>query len=292
MTTIRTSVFALQSPLVTAVEEGFFADEGIDVSYAHTTSSGEQLGHLLNGEIDVAQTAADNIIGLWARRAGEAHIFHVADLGLDQFVVSSTGVDAWEDVRGGCVAVDAVDSGYAYVLYSLLSRNGVQRDEYETVAVGGPVSRLEQLCSGHCSVGLLNPHLTTLARGRGLRVLARAADHFSDYPNLVFAVAARSASALRPHLLAYSRAVDRAVHWAHDPANAGRATELLMRARSCSERDAAESYQFERSLRSVPCPTRDQVVRSLEGVAALRERMGGGRSFLGDYFVPASGSFG
>ena len=291
MTTIRTGVFALQSPLVAAVEEGFFADEGLDVSYTHPTSSREQLDRLLQGDIDVAQTAADNIIGLSVRRAGQAHIFHVADLGLDQFAVSGMGVEAWEDVRGRRVAVDAADSGYAYVLYSLLSRNGVEQDEYETVAVGGPASRLEQLCSGRCSVGLLNPHLTTLAQDRGLRVLARSADHFPDYPNLVFAVIGRSSSAL-PQLLAYSRAVDRAVRWAHNPANAGRAIEHLMRARSCSEKEAVESYQFERSLRSVPCPTRDQVIRSLEGVAGLRERLGGGRSFLEHYFLPVSSSLG
>ena len=289
MAAIRTGVFALQSPLLAAMEEGFFADEGLEVTYVHTTSSREQLGHLIQGDIDVAQTAADNIIGLWVRRVGEAHIFHVADLGIDQFVVSGIGVDAWEDVRGRRVAVDAVDSGYAYVLYSLLRRNGLQRDEYEAVPIGGPLARLEQLRSGGCSVGLLNPHLTTLAQGCGLRVLARSADHFPDYPNLVFAVAARSASA-SPQLLAYSRAVDRAVCWAHDPANTGRAIELLMRARSCSEREATESYQFERSLRSAPCPTREQVIRSLEGVAALRERMGGGRGFLEEYFVPVTSS--
>ena len=285
---LRTSFFALQTPLLAAVREGFFADEGLEVSFERTVSSTAQLRQLADGEVDVAQTAADNIAGLAAGGTGGARIIHVADLGIDQLAVAGRGILEWQDVRGGRVAVDAAGSGYAFVLYSLLEEQGIGRDEYEIQAVGGPGPRFERLCDGRADVGLLNPYLAARARDQGLAVLARAADSFPGYPNLVLAVGDAAATERRPELRAYARAVDRGVRWAADERNASRAAELLMADRSCGEEEARELYESERALRSVVCPGPEEVLASLEVVADLRDRMGGGRAPVADWFSPVA----
>nr|WP_239522074.1 ABC transporter substrate-binding protein [Geodermatophilus sabuli] len=276
--------------MVAAAAEGFFADEGLEVSFESTTSSRAQMQQLTSGDVDVAQTAADNVIGLAAAGRGGARIVHVADLGIDQMVVARAGLGSWADVRGGRVAVDAADSGYAYVLYSLLEDQGISRAEYQLLPVGGPAPRFQQLCSGTADVGLLNPHLASRALAEGLSVIARAADSFPGYPNLVVATSAAAAVDRRAELAAYCRAVDRAVAWAHDPAHADRATELLMEARACGAEEARALYESERSLRSTPRPSAEDVRTGLELVAELRERMGGGRVPLSGYFAPVVGA--
>ena len=283
MIPLRVSVFALQTPLVAAVHEGFLAEEGLEVSYTRTTSSTEQMQQLIGGEIDIAQTAADNIIGLAAGGNEGARIFSVADLGIDQFAVTRAGVTEWGQLRGGRISVDSATSGYAFVLYRMLADQGIGPDDYEVVPVGGPMRRFELLCSGEVDVGLLNPHLAAGAEAAGGHVLARAADSFPGYPNLTFAASAASLSDRRPELAAFSRAVRRAVRWAHDSANEARATELLARARDCAPEEARALYRSERSLRGRPCPSIAEAEQSLALVADLRERMGGGRSSADGY---------
>jgi NitT/TauT family transport system substrate-binding protein len=285
---IRTSVFVLQTPLLAAVAEGFFADEGVQVSFERTTGSDAQRRQLASGDIDVIQTAADNAIGPVVTGTADLRIFHVADLGIDQMVVAREGIESWEALRGGRVAVDSAGSGYAYVVYSMLDERGIAPGEYEALSVGGPGPRFEHLCNGTADVGLLNPHMAARARDRGLSVLARCADSFPGYPNLTLAATETTVRDRRPELAGFGRAVDRGVRWAHDPANAGRAIELLMADRSCGEGEARELYESERALRAVPHPTPEQVRDGLDLVTRLRERMGGGYLPVDAYYSPVT----
>lgn len=286
---VRTSVFALQTPLLAAVAEGFFADEGLNVVFERTVSSQMQMRQLATGDIDLAQTAADNILGSAAQGSGGLRIVHVADLGIDQLAVARRGITSWAEVRGGRVAVDAAGSGYAYVLYAMLGEQGIDTTEYTVRAVGGPAARFELLCSDEADVALLNPHLAARAQAEGLSVLGRSADSFPGYPNLVVAASEAALRDREPELSAYVRAVDRAVRWAHDLGNAGRAVELLMADRGCGPEEARHLYESEHALRSVPQPTPDQVRDGLESVARLRERMGGGYAPLDAYYTPVAG---
>ncbi len=285
---IRASVFVLQTPLLAARDEGFFADEGLDVSFERTDSSTAQRDRLTGGHVDVIQTAADNLIGPVIAGTADVRIFHVADLGLDQMVVARQGIEFWEALRGGRVAVDSASSGYAFVLYRMLEEQGIAAQEYEAVAVGGPGPRFEHLCNGTVDVGLLNPHMAALARARGLTVLARCADSFPGYPNLVLGAAADAVRERGAALAAFGRAVDRGVRWAHDPGNAGRAIELIAADRSCGEDEARRAYESERALRAVADPTPVQVRDGLDMVVRLRERMGGGYLPVEGYYAPVT----
>jgi ABC-type nitrate/sulfonate/bicarbonate transport system substrate-binding protein len=283
---LTSSVFALPVPLLAASRQEFFGAEGLDVSYQPTTGSREQLAALLDGRIDVAHTAADNIIGLAERQPGRVRIVHVADLGLDQTVVAGRRIQGWDDVRGRRVAVDAPDSGYAFVLYRILRDQGIAPGQYERVTVGGPRLRFEALCHGDVDVGVLNPYYVRRAAESGLRALSHAGAWVRDYPNLTVATTARWARENPTEMRGYCRALSRAVAWAHDPSNRGRAVELLEQARGCDEREAEQLYEAERSLRTRACPTAREAVSGLEIVARLRSEIGGPKVSVDSFFRP------
>lgn len=281
-TTITVSTFALQLPLLATLHAGFVRDEGLEVNYVAARGSQAQLAALLAGDLDVAHTAADNVIGRAVDAPGRIRICHVATLGNDQLAVAAPGITTWEDVRGRSVGVDAADSGYAFVLYRMLEDRGIERDAYAVAAVGGPGDRIEGLLEGDLAIGLLNPHVASRAEQAGCRVLGKAADHVPGYPNLLSAI---GPSLDGPIAVAYSRALARGVRWADDPVNRDAAIGLLVRDRDCTEDVAARVYESEADLREVGCPTAEQAIASLETVATLRHEMTGVYAGPNDYLA-------
>lgn len=272
---MRSSLFALQGPMIVARELGFFRAEGLpDPEYLPAGSSTRQTADLLGGRIDVAVTAADNVIGLQLE-GRPVRIFHVADLGIDQYAVAGRGIADWADVRGRAIGVDSATSGYAYVLYRLLEDHGISRSDVEIVELGGPDGRLPALVDGAVAVGLLNPGMTARARQAGLGVLGAAADRFPEYPNLVFAATEARLDAEPASYAAYARAIDAAVRWVDDPEHAELASELIGRERGLDLDAARRLHAEERRLRRVTAPDGAATRRGLAVVAELREEYAG-----------------
>jgi len=283
---MRTSLFALQAPVIVARDLGSFAREGIpETEYRRVRNSVEQLAALAAGDDDVALTAADNLIEAQLEGRG-LRLFHVADLGLDQFAVAGAGVTAWEDVRGRAIGVDSPTSGYAYVLYRLLADHGIARDEVEVVPLGGPDGRFAGLADGSIAVGMLNPFFTERARRAGLPVLASGGERFPAYPNLAFAASETRLAAEPALFAAYARAIDAALAWVGDDANTDEAVRLVAAARDVDEDAARGLLTSERSLRLVAAPDGAAVRRALETVAALRGEFTG-RTLAPEEFATA-----
>jgi len=267
---MRTSLFALQAPVIAAHELGLFAREGVpEHEHVRARGSVEQLAALESGDVDVAITAADNLFEAQLDGRG-LRIFHVADLGLDQFAVAGAGVGTWEDVRHRAIGVDSATSGYAYVLYRLLADHGISRDEVEIAPLGGPDARFAALADGTIAAGMLNPYFTAHARGAGLAVLAAGGDRFPDYPNLTFAARERRLADEPEAFAAYARAITAGIAWVEDDAHADEAVRLVGAARGIDETAARGLYESERRLRRVATPDGAAVRRALETVGALR----------------------
>lgn len=261
--------------MIVARELGLFPREGLsEPEYVSTRSSTEQFRDLVSGDIDVAATAADNAIAAQLR-GDPVRIFHVADIGLDQFAVAGRGVSTWGDVRGRAIGVDSSSSGYAYILYRMLADHGIATTAVEIVELGGPESRYAALADGSVAVGMLNPFLAERARRAGLTVLGAGAERFPDYPNLVFAATEARLAADPSGFAAYTRAIDEAVRWIGDERNAEEAIRLIGDARGLDPVAARELYTDEQRLRRVAAPDGAGVRRSLAVVAGLREEFTG-----------------
>ena len=138
-------------PSFVALDKGFFERNGIRVTLQFTPNSVAQMTGLAEGKFDIAITAVDNIVA-YVEGQGEAPIgpqpdffaFMGGDSGFLNLVVAPY-VKSFRDLNGQTLSVDARTTGYAFVLFEMLARNGLHEGDYSIEKVGGTVQRWNAL---------------------------------------------------------------------------------------------------------------------------------------------------
>ncbi len=220
-------------PIWVAQESGFFARGGIDVMLTPTPNSVFQLTNLIDGKFDVAMTAIDNVIA-YMEGQGEAKTETEPDLivfmgGDNGFLslVATPDVGTVADLKGRTVSVDALTTGYAFVLLDLLKRAGLRPDDYRIEKAGGVLARWEALKEKKHDATMLITPFDIFARMAGLNVLQYAIDVYGHYQGLVGA-ARRDWAASNPELVeAYIRGYIAGVDFVRAPANKDAAIAIL-----------------------------------------------------------------
>jgi ABC-type nitrate/sulfonate/bicarbonate transport system substrate-binding protein len=92
------------------------------------------------------------------------------------------------DLRGASIGVDVPTSGFALALYALAHSLGVDRADYEVVALGSTPQRLEALLAGRCDATMLNAGNELMAEAAGCLRLAGVTDSYTPYLGTVVAV--------------------------------------------------------------------------------------------------------
>ena len=115
-------------------DKGFFAEAGILVEVQGTPNSVTQMTDFSLGKFDIAMTAVDNIVA-YVEGQGEAPIGPQSDfmavMGSDSgflSLVASPSILKIEDLAGQTLSVDAMTTGYAFVLYEIMRRHGLDKE--------------------------------------------------------------------------------------------------------------------------------------------------------------------
>ena len=221
-------------PLWVADANGFFARENLAVTLTPTPGSVYQFQHLSAGDFEIGATALDNIVA-YDEGEGEAPLPNPADfvaiMGGDSGFLqlwARPEIGSYADFRGKLLAVDAVRTGFTFVLRRMLQAHGVMPGEYDLVPVGNTPARLARMQQGTDCVGaLLAPPSDVAARAAGFKLLDLATDVIGPYQAGV-QVARRSWLAGNGESATnFIRAVRAALAWLAVPANRGAAAALL-----------------------------------------------------------------
>lgn len=222
-------------PLWVAQDKGLFAARGLAVELVHTPNSVVQMSGLISGEFDIAMTAMDNVVA-YDEGQGESGSTAPADLvavlGADKGflrVVASPDIGSMAQLKGRTLAVDALTTGYAFVLRELLARHGVAETECEFVKAGGVMQRFEGLVQKRFDATLLVAPFDLQAAAAGFRVLANASCELGNYQGVVAAVRREWAGLNEVALASFIRAYREALAWLDAPASKSEAIELLRR---------------------------------------------------------------
>jgi ABC-type nitrate/sulfonate/bicarbonate transport system substrate-binding protein len=232
-------------------DKGFFGTHGISVRIVGTPNSVTQMTELSQGKFDIAITAVDNIIA-YVEDQGEAPIgpqpeffaFMGSDSGFLN-LVGSTGIARIEDFAGKTLSVDALTTGYAFVLYELLRRHGLERSAYGLRRVGGMVQRLNSLIEGNEDGTLLSAPSNLLAKGHGLRPLVKATSVLGRYQGNVAAARRSWAKENAESVVAFIRGYKQSIGWLYEPANRSEALDILVRNVPVMTHDLAEASYAE-----------------------------------------------
>ena len=284
-------------PVWVAQEKGLFAKNGIDVRITPTPSSVFQLTNLIDGKFDIAMTAIDNLI---AYREGQGEVpkpgpdlfaFMGGDNGFLR-LVTVPEVKSFADLRGKTLSVDALTTGYAFVLLEILERNGLRKDrDYTTATAGGVLQRFQALMEKkHAGTLLLSP-FEVQAEARGFNRLANATDVLGRYQGLVGGARKAWAEQNRDAVVGYIRAFSDAVDWLYEPGNKDEAIAIFLKNLPNANPQAAQTAY--KVLLSPTDGFQKKAKIDMEGVKtvlALRSKYGQPRKSLSDpspYYDPS-----
>ncbi len=275
--------------LYVGIDRGLFAHNGIDVTISGTPNSVTQMTQLSQGRFDIAMTAVDNVVA-YVEGQGEAPIgaqpdffaFLGSDSGFLSLVARST-IARVSDLAGRMLSVDAMTTGYAFVLFEILRRNGLQPGDYHVCRVGGMVQRYNSLLDGNEDATLLSAPYNILAKDHGLTELVKARSLLGPYQGNVAAARRAWARDNQRQVIAFIRGYREAISWLYQPSNREDAIGILMRNLPEMPRALAEATYAE--LLNPEQGFFPDCAISLEGMAcvlALRSRYGGREERLTD----------
>ncbi len=222
-------------PVYAAIEKGYFAREGLAPVLTPTPGSVYQFQHLSAGDFDIALTAMDNLVA-YNEGQGEAPLPNPADftaiLGGDsaflRFYVTPD-ITTFADLKGKTLAVDAVTTGFAFVLRALLAANGVPDGTYTLQPLGGTPSRFKALVAGSVSGTILNAPFDLMGNAQGLHKLGDLDATIGPYQGVVSVVRRPWLQANAAIAHGYVRAMRAGLAWMFDPANHDEAIALLVK---------------------------------------------------------------
>lgn len=260
-----------------AQENGLLEAEALRVEREQTTTSMYLVENLVAGAFDIAASSIDNVV---AYNEGQGEI--ALDRSADMIVVAGIlpnavlplivqpEIESIVALEGRALAVDAVSTGFSFVLRKILEAGGLKPGAYELVSVGSARDRFEALTQGRYAGAILTPPFDDMAVGAGLKRLADSRIALADYQATCFVTTRRWASENEGPLIGFLRAMIRALAWVDDPANEDAARGILIENISSMDDGAAG-----RALGDIrKTVSLDLNMKGVETVLALRRQYG------------------
>lgn len=220
-------------PIWAALRQGFFEDNGVKVTVSFTPSSTFLVAGMFENKFDIAALAFDNIVA-YQEGQGEAKIPDHPDLfafvGVDDGLLtlaSAPAVKRLADLKGKTLSVDALTTGFAFVLRELLLRAGLKDPDVNIVSAGSTGNRYRDLVGGKHDATLLRTPFELLAKDRGCHLLATA-DGLGPYLGTVGAARRSWARDNEAALIGFIRGYRAGLAWASDPRNREIAEAILI----------------------------------------------------------------
>jgi ABC-type nitrate/sulfonate/bicarbonate transport system substrate-binding protein len=271
-----------------AEKKDFFAREGLKVNITYTRGSAQLIGDIADGKVQIYMGAADNVVA-YREGQGEAKVPDDFDLTIlfgassgFASIISAPEVKALSDLKGKRVCLDALTTGYAFIVRDLLERAGVGEGEVTFVAAGGTDVRFKALMDGKCEATITLAPFDSIAMERGYHRLVGATEAYGAYQGTVAGARASWAREHRAAAVAFTRAFKSAVDWLYDPAN--RAEALAILAAGEPQLPPAQIEQSFNSMTGSDGFFRDLKPSDagLKRVLTLREKYGKPRKTLAD----------
>jgi len=244
---VRLIIFQSASSLASYVAEdqGIFKKHGLDVSIKPTPNSTYMMTNLIDGKYDIASSAFDNFIAYnegqtknKTKNKSDLVVFMGATT-QNLPVIVSPDIKSLADLKGQAVGVDAPNTAFAFVLYKILEKNGLQMSDYKIVPVGGTTKRWEAMQEGKVKAAIISGAYATQAQAKGFKRMADSQKVLGVYQGSSLGAQRDWLQKNRSTAVAFVRANMEALHWAADKKNhAAAAKSLQKRIKGMSDKAA------------------------------------------------------
>ena len=276
-------------PIFAALEHGDFRANGVDVRMDTTPSSTFQMENLIGGRYRIAGTAFDNVV---AYREGQGAVESLGSCDLVAFMgatrielslVVEPGIRTWTDLRGRSLALDALNTGFAFVLYDMLERAGMSTGDCELVPVGATPARWASVRAAEHAGTLTIEPFTSIAAANGFRVLQSSLDTVPDYQGGVFAATPAWIADNSESVSGFIRGYLAGLCWTLEPSNYAAAKELLLNKMPAIKPPVADAVMGKLLDPTTGLTAEAELdSKGIETVLDLRSRYGGAATPLTD----------
>src|SRR2546423_952692 len=230
-------------PMFAAQAKGFFAKRGLAVDLKFTPNSDELRHVLAEGCYQIAHSAVDNAFALKDKANVDIAVVLGGDDSFNRLVVQPE-IKSLADIKGKTVAVDAVNTAYAFQLYEMLRQKGLNKGDYEVKPVGGTGQRLEAMTKDNTyAAAMMNPPFSIRAEKAGLKAIDTAANALGAYQGSSAFVLRSWGAANGDTVVKYVQAYIEGLRWMLDPKNKLEAGALLVERLKLPEDVAAQAYE-------------------------------------------------
>jgi ABC-type nitrate/sulfonate/bicarbonate transport system substrate-binding protein len=289
--TVRVIAFpgAPNLPTFAAIEKGFFADENLAIELTLTPNSVAQAERTAAGEFDVIFTAFDNVVAYGEGQGpagGAVNPNYVVVMGATQLelaIIAAPEVKTYADLKGRTIALDALSTGFAFVLYEMFARGGLAAEDTTYVPVGATPQRWQSVKAGEHAATLTIEPFTSIARKSGFNVLGLSTEIFDSYQGGAVAARRPWAEQNPETVKGFIRAYLKGLAWTLDPENRTGAERILQEKMPEIQPAALQSVMTSvLSPRSGLTPDAKLLPDGMMRVLELRSRFGKGGKTLTD----------
>jgi ABC-type nitrate/sulfonate/bicarbonate transport system substrate-binding protein len=168
-----------------AIDNGFMAEQGIDVQVMPYSSDALNMRALLASDADIIETAPSTVFLAHGNGANVKIIDSPVDRPTDSIVVSKD-INSFADLAGKTFAISAPTDSSQVEAQILARQAGMDPSSINFVAIGGPPDRATALLAGRAQAAsltilTLQPILDAIDKG-DLHVLTTMSQAFPDLP--------------------------------------------------------------------------------------------------------------
>jgi ABC-type nitrate/sulfonate/bicarbonate transport system substrate-binding protein len=245
--TIVTFAGATNLPIWVAIDKGFFAKEGLDVTQEITRGSVASTEGLMSGKYQFGSSALDNMIAN-AEGTGDTKIegFDLVGIagvhsGMNK-VVTRPEIKSYADIKGKPIATDALTSGYGLVLIRILQMKGLKlNQDYTALPVGSGPNRLNAMKEGKAVAAALSAPEDLEAKKVGFNILDDTTELIGAYQGSAIVVRRAYAKEHEAQVLAFLRAIMAATDYVFSD-KAGALAEMKAHIKGLSDAELETVY--------------------------------------------------
>jgi NitT/TauT family transport system substrate-binding protein len=171
---------AAEWPVYITQAEGFFKDEGLNVSIVQGNSPPNVINMVATGGVNLADNGCDSEFVAIAHGLGIKIVAPMFTTNPYSLVVLPS-IKTWADLKGKSVMLGTKQDVTAIALGSLAAAHGLKLDDFQIVIGGNSTARYAGLASGNVQGAMLGQPYDLLAESKGNTILATASDTIKNW---------------------------------------------------------------------------------------------------------------
>jgi ABC-type nitrate/sulfonate/bicarbonate transport system substrate-binding protein len=229
-------------PILLAQEQGMFREAGLNVSVVYAGNPQNVINGVATGAMNFGDGGTDTLIAAIAHGIPMkliAPLFSVSPYSL----LVPESIKTFADLKGKTIMLGTKQDVSEIIFSRLAAQAGLAIGDFSVVIGGNSSTRYAALASGNAQGAILGQPFDFIAESKGMHVLGNANDAMKDWIFSSVATNPAWASANRPLVVAFLRALRRAMQFGYSHKAA--AVAALVNATHAEPAIAAASYDLD-----------------------------------------------